>query len=110
VRSKGLTNHKIKNAKNVAASGLYDTIQFSLSSLSAETDLKLIEECKKMNLGFIAMKALSGGPITNAALTFSFLRQFDNVVQYGEYKGKLSWMNLFFLKKVHHYWMKTCGL
>jgi uncharacterized protein len=80
IRFIGITNHKIKNAKDAAASGLYDTIQFPLSSLSAETDLELIEECKKMNLGLIAMKALSGGLITNAASTFSFLRQFNNVV------------------------------
>ncbi|MBK5242917.1 aldo/keto reductase [Clostridium sp.] len=80
VRFIGITNHKIKNAMDAAASGLYDTIQFPLSSLSADTDLLLIEECKKRNVGLIAMKALSGGLITNAASAFSFLRQFDNVV------------------------------
>jgi len=80
VRFIGITNHKIKNAMNAAASGLYDTVQFPLSSLSADTDLLLIQECKKRNIGLIAMKALSGGLITNAASAFSFLRQFDNVV------------------------------
>ena len=58
VRFIGLTNHKIKNAMDAAASGLYDTIQFPLSSLSDEIDLELIEECKKKNVGVIAMKAL----------------------------------------------------
>ena len=80
VRFIGITNHKIKNAMDAADSGLYDTIQFPLSSLSADIDLKLIEKCKEKNIGLIAMKALSGGLITNAASTFSFLRQFDNVV------------------------------
>ncbi|MGV8980784.1 aldo/keto reductase [Clostridium sp.] len=80
VRFIGITNHKIKNAMDAAASGLYDTVQFPLSSLSADIDLNLIEECKKRNVGLIAMKALSGGLITNAASAFSFLRQFDNVV------------------------------
>ena len=80
VRFIGITNHKIKNAMDAADSGLYDTIQFPLSSLSADIDLKLIEKCKEKNMGLIAMKALSGGLITNAASTFSFLRQFDNVV------------------------------
>jgi uncharacterized protein len=80
VRFIGITNHKIKNARDAAASGLYDTVQFPLSSLSAETDLELIEECRKSNVGLIAMKALSGGLITNAASTFAFLRQFDNLV------------------------------
>ncbi|WP_291637265.1 aldo/keto reductase [Clostridium sp.] len=80
VRFIGLTNHKIKNAMDAAASGLYDTVQFPLSSLSSDTDLLLINECKKRNIGLIAMKALSGGLITNAASAFAFLRQFDNVV------------------------------
>jgi uncharacterized protein len=80
VRFIGITNHKIKNARDAAASGLYDTVQFPLSSLSAETDLELIEECRKNNVGLIAMKALSGGLITNASSTFAFLRQFDNLV------------------------------
>lgn len=80
VRFIGITNHKIKNAMAAASSGLYDTIQFPLSSLSSDSDLLLIEECKKRNVGLIAMKALSGGLITNAASAFSFLRQFDNIV------------------------------
>ncbi len=80
IRFIGITNHRINIALNAAASGLYDTIQFPLSSLSADTDLKLIEECKQRDIGVIAMKALSGGLITNAASTFAFLRQFDNVV------------------------------
>lgn len=80
VRFIGITNHKLKNAMDAAASGLYDTIQFPLCSLSSEDDLLLIKECKKRNIGLIAMKALSGGLITNAASAFAFLRQFDNVV------------------------------
>lgn len=80
IRFIGVTNHRIKNALDAAASGLYDTIQFPLSSLSADEDLRLIEECKKRDVGVIAMKALSGGLITNAASTFAFLRQFDNLV------------------------------
>ncbi len=80
IRFIGITNHRIKNALDAAASELYDTVQFPLSSLSAGVDLKLIEECKKRDIGVIAMKGLSGGLITNAASTFSFLRQFDNVV------------------------------
>lgn len=80
VRFIGISNHRLSTAMTAAESELYDTIQFPLSSLSSKEDLKLIEECKKRNIGVIAMKALSGGLITNAASTFAFLRQFDNVV------------------------------
>jgi predicted aldo/keto reductase-like oxidoreductase len=79
IRFIGLTNHRLKNALDGADSGLYDTIQFPLSSLSADADLEIINECKKRDIGVIAMKALSGGLITNAASTFAFLRQFDNI-------------------------------
>ncbi|MCB2308200.1 aldo/keto reductase [Clostridium estertheticum] len=80
IRFIGITNHKLKNAMDAAASGLYDTIQFPLCSLSSDDDLLLIKECKKRNIGLIAMKALSGGLITDASSAFAFLRQFDNVV------------------------------
>lgn len=80
IRFFGITNHRITAAMAAAESDLYDTIQFPLSSLSSKEDLKLIDICKKRNIGLIAMKALSGGLITNAASAFSFLRQFDNVV------------------------------
>ena len=80
IRFIGLTNHDIKTAKQAAQSNRYDTIQFPLNSISADEDLALIDVCKERNLGVIAMKALSGGLITNASTTFAFLRQFDNVV------------------------------
>jgi aryl-alcohol dehydrogenase-like predicted oxidoreductase len=80
IRFIGLTNHNIKTAIQAAESDLYDTIQFPLNSLSTDEDLKLIEVCKKRDIGVIAMKGLSGGLITKAATTFAFLRQFDHVV------------------------------
>lgn len=80
IRFIGMTNHKLSIAMEAVKSGLYDTVQFPLSSLSSDEDLRLIEECKNYDIGLIAMKALSGGLITNAASTFAFLRQYDNVV------------------------------
>ena len=44
------------------------------------TDLELVEACKKNNMGFIAMKALSGGLITNSAAAYAFEARFDNVL------------------------------
>lgn len=80
IRFIGITNHSLDNAIKAAESGCYQTVQFPLSSLSAEKDIKLIDICKKNDVGVIAMKALSGGLITNVSTTFSFLRQFDNLV------------------------------
>jgi aryl-alcohol dehydrogenase-like predicted oxidoreductase len=80
IRFIGLTNHRLDIALEAISSGLYDTLQFPLSSLSADEDLRLVEACRESDTGLIAMKALSGGLITNAAPTFAFLRQFDNVL------------------------------
>lgn len=80
VRYIGITSHRLAVALEAAKSGLYDTIQFPLSSLSSQEDLTIIDSCKKHDIGLIAMKALSGGLITNAATTFAFLRQYDNVL------------------------------
>jgi predicted aldo/keto reductase-like oxidoreductase len=80
IRFIGFTNHNIKTAIQAAASNLFDTIQFPLNSLSSNEDLNLIDVCKEREIGVIAMKALSGGLITEAATTFAFLKQYENVV------------------------------
>lgn len=76
----GITCHRLDNALTAARSGRYDTIQFPLCPLSSENDLSLVSVCKEHDCGLIAMKALSGGLITNAATSFAFMRQFDNVL------------------------------
>jgi predicted aldo/keto reductase-like oxidoreductase len=80
IRFIGITNHSLDIVMQAVASEKYDTVQYPLSSLSSDKELKLIEEAGKRDLGIIAMKALCGGLITNAASTFAFLRQFDNLV------------------------------
>ncbi|EFC92404.1 aldo/keto reductase [Dethiosulfovibrio peptidovorans DSM 11002] len=80
VRFIGYTNHSLDRAMEAVRSGYYDTVQFPLNHLSAQRDVELVEECSKRNVGFIAMKGMSGGLITDARLSFAFLRQFDNVV------------------------------
>jgi aryl-alcohol dehydrogenase-like predicted oxidoreductase len=85
-RNKGMTRfigvscHKRTNALAAAQSGNYDTVQFPLSLLSSDEDLAVASLSRELDCGFIAMKALSGGLITNAAAAFAFLRQFDNVL------------------------------
>lgn len=76
----GVTNHKLDNALQAARSGLYDTVQFPLSAISSDRDLELIAVCKEQDVGLIAMKAMSGGLITNARVAFTALRQYENVV------------------------------
>jgi predicted aldo/keto reductase-like oxidoreductase len=80
IRFIGVTNHRRPVALEAVASSLFDTIQFPLSLLATDDDLKLVEACKKSDLGFIAMKALSGGLITNIPAAVAFMNQYENVV------------------------------
>ncbi|MCD8085888.1 MAG: aldo/keto reductase [Clostridiales bacterium] len=80
VRHIGITNHRLAVAKEAIASGLYETLQFPFSYISGEQELELVELCREKNMGFIAMKALSGGLITNSAAAYAFEAQFDNVL------------------------------
>lgn len=80
VRFLGFTNHRKEVALQAVESGLFDTLQFPLSAISAPEDLTLVGACRQHDLGFIAMKALSGGLLTDARRAFAFLRQFENVV------------------------------
>lgn len=76
----GITTHKLGIAKEIIESGLYETLQYPLSYLSSDEEIALVEECKKHNMGFIAMKGLAGGLINNAPAAMAFMLQFDNVI------------------------------
>lgn len=80
VRHIGITNHRLAVAREAIESGLYETLQFPFCYLATEKDQELVEGCKKADMGFIAMKALSGGLITNSAAAYAYLAQFDNVL------------------------------
>jgi aryl-alcohol dehydrogenase-like predicted oxidoreductase len=76
----GLTHHAREMARRAVETGRYDTLQFPLSHLSSDEDLALIDLCGERDVGVIAMKALSGGLITDASTSFAFLRRYDTVV------------------------------
>lgn len=80
VRFVGITNHRLSVAVEAARSGLFDTVQFPICAISSDEDLSLPEICRQQDVGLIAMKALCGGLLTDAASAFAFLRRFDNVV------------------------------
>ena len=80
IRFIGITNHRLSVANEAVESGLYDTLQFPFCYLCSDKVVELVEVCKKSNVGFIAMKALSGGLITNSAAAYAFEAQYDNVL------------------------------
>lgn len=80
IRHIGITNHRPGVAKEAIESGNFETLQFPFCYLANDVDLELVELCKKNDMGFIAMKGLSGGLLNNAQACFAFMQQFDNVV------------------------------
>ena len=80
IRHIGITNHRLAIAHEAIDSGLYETLQFPFCYLATDKDIELVEKCRQADMGFIAMKALSGGLITNSAAAYAFLAQYDNVL------------------------------
>ena len=80
IRFIGITNHRMSIAEEAIESGLYDTLQFPFNYLSTEREIALAKACAEHKMGFIAMKGLSGGLLTNSAAIYAYMAQFENVL------------------------------
>ncbi len=79
----GITAHKIGVAEEIVASGLYETLQFPFSYLATDRDIALVKSCEAAGMGFIAMKGLSGGLLTNSKACMAFMSQFEALPIWG---------------------------
>ena len=80
IRHIGVTSHRVDVAEACIASGNFETLQFPFSYISSERDLALAEKCREAGMGYIAMKGLAGGLLTNVRACHAFMKQYDNVV------------------------------
>ena len=80
IRHIGITTHRVDIAEKSIESGLFETLQFPFSYISSDRDLALAEKCKQADMGYIAMKGLAGGLLTNVRACHAFMEQYDNVV------------------------------
>ncbi|MCL2351635.1 MAG: aldo/keto reductase [Firmicutes bacterium] len=80
IRFISLSGHSAEVAAGAVETGLFDTLQYPLCSLSTEEELALIDLCKRRGVGVIAMKAMAGGLLSGAKAAFAFLAAYDNVV------------------------------
>ena len=80
IRHIGITNHRMSVAEEIIESGLYETLQFPFCYLASEKDIELVNLCKEKNVGFICMKALSGGLITRSDAAYAYLAQYENTL------------------------------
>ncbi len=76
----GITNHRLNVAQEAIDSGLYETLQFPFCYLSGEAEFQLLEGCRRQDMGFLSMKALSGGLITSAAAAYAFQAQYPETL------------------------------
>lgn len=80
IRFIGLTNHRLNVAEEAVESGLYDVLQFPFCYLASDRDIALVKRCKEQNVGFVSMKGLSGGLLTNSAACYAWQAAFDNAL------------------------------
>ena len=76
----GITTHKYTIANEALESGLYETLQYPFSYLSGSDELEIVKKCEKLDVGFIAMKAMGGGLLKNSKASYAYINQFDNVL------------------------------
>ena len=93
----GITAHKIGVAEEIVASGLYETLQFPFSYLASDRDIALVESCKAAGMGFIAMKGLAGGLLTNPDACMAFMHQYDVLPIWGIQREEelAQWLSFF---------------
>ena len=80
IRHIGITSHQIDIAKKAVASDRFETIMFPLNFVTFEAVDEILPLAREHDVGFIAMKPMSGGMITNARIAFKYLFQLPDVV------------------------------
>ena len=80
IRAIGISQHSIVGAEAAVESGLFKTLQYPFNHLATDEEVALVNRCKALGIGFIAMKALSGGLVTDARIPFAYLQQFEGLV------------------------------
>lgn len=80
IRHIGITNHRMAVAEEAIESGLYELLQYPFNYLVTEREIRLAERCGELNIGFVAMKGLSGGLIHRADVAYAYINQFENVL------------------------------
>ena len=80
VRHIGVTSHSMDVALEAVPSGHFETVQFPFNFVTHEPSQQLVPLAREHDVGFVAMKPLGGGLLSDANLCIKYLLQFDNVV------------------------------
>ena len=76
----GITAHLLNVAEEAIESGLYETLQFPFAYISSEKEIALAKKCEAAGMGFLGMKGLAGGLLTNSKLCYWFACQHEAVL------------------------------
>lgn len=76
----GITAHLLNVAEDAVSSGLYETLQFPFAYISSDKEISLVRKCEEAGMGFLGMKGLAGGLLTNSKLCFWFACQYASVL------------------------------
>ncbi|MEJ2210568.1 MAG: aldo/keto reductase [Anaerolineae bacterium] len=79
VRHLGITSHSMEVALKAVPLGCFETIQFPFNFVTYEPAERLLPLARQHDVGFIAMKPLGGGLLSNARLCLKWLLQYDVV-------------------------------
>lgn len=79
VRHVGITSHSMEVAREAVALGCFETVQFPFNFVTSEPAELLLPLARAHDVGFIAMKPLGGGLLSNARLCIKWLLQYDVV-------------------------------
>ena len=80
VRFPAFSSHNIPTAIKVMKSGKFDAVQIPFNYIDYEAEKEIIPLAKELDIGFIAMKPMGGGLLSDAGLSFRYLMQYDGIV------------------------------
>lgn len=80
VKHIGISTHSLDVAKQMVKSGLFETLLFPLNFVAREPGEELYPLAAANDIGFIVMKPLAGGMLSDVRLAFKYLLQFPGAV------------------------------
>jgi len=79
IRHVGASAHTLEGARAVLAHPDIEVLQYPLNFVVEEEGLEVLEACRQVDAGFIAMKAFAGGVLESAPACIRFLLQYPEV-------------------------------
>jgi hypothetical protein len=76
----GVTSHSLDMAKEMVATGIFESILFPFNFITDEAERELLPLCRQYDVAFVCMKPLAGGMLDNATICFKYMFKFPDVI------------------------------